>query len=895
MAGFIGALVFALIGERASAAANDWPAISSIQRPWTYWWWMASAVDEKNITRELTRYRDAGLGGVHIIPIYGARGFESNYITYLSPRWMQMLDYTVREAQRLGLGVDMTTGSGWCFGGPNVTDADANASLVSRQLDVAAGGVIEGNFKTNAPQALMAFGSNGERIDLLPRVKDDGSVDWSPESGSWKVFAISQRPSPQKVKRPGPGGEGWMLNLFHAPAMTHFLEWFGEPFIHYKGARPRAQYHDSYEYRSEWAPGLFDTFQQRRGYSLRDELPAFFGLEGTERAARVKSDYRETLSDIMTEVTLPMWVKWSHDRGYITRNEAHGSPGNLLDLYALADIPETEMFHTDRNKMISKFASSAAHVAGRPLCSSETGTWLKEHFTETLGDMKHLLDDLFLSGVNHIFYHGSCYSPDEAGWPGWLFYASYEMNPRNSVWHHVDALNLYAARCQSVLQAGSPDNDVLVYWPIHDRWNDARGMVQPFTVHARDWFEQQPIGHAAEWLWQRGYQFDFISDKQLGGARVQNGFVRVPGGDYRVILVPACEFMPLPTLSKLVQLAEAGATVIFEKQLPRDVPGLANLESRREAFQRRLDVAQRIARRNEPGTGGILIGALESVFPASGTPREQLFDEPGLMCIRRKVDDGRYYFIANRGTNAFEGWLPLATEARRVVLMDPLSGATGVGRMRARSTQGADLYLQLPPGASIIVRTHSKQRVRGAEWNYFAVADNTGPLPLPPEWKLNFVKGGPELPNSADIGRTASWTTLDDTNAQRFAGTGRYTLRFDAPGSRGKTYRLDLGNVGQSARVTLNGRGLGTLITAPFTLNVDNLKRRGNVLEVEVANVSANRIRDLDQRKVNWRNFRDINFVNINYRPFDASEWPLTDSGLLGPVSFTPLAKLKPQ
>ena len=107
----------------AADDAQAWPGITSQTRPWAYWWWMGSAVDKTNLTRELQRYHDAGLGGVHIIPIYGAKGWESNYITYLSPQWMEMLAYTVTEAHRLGLGVDMTTGTGWCFGGPQVTDA----------------------------------------------------------------------------------------------------------------------------------------------------------------------------------------------------------------------------------------------------------------------------------------------------------------------------------------------------------------------------------------------------------------------------------------------------------------------------------------------------------------------------------------------------------------------------------------------------------------------------------------------------------------------------------------------------------------------------------------------------------------------------------------------------
>ena len=89
------------------------------------------------------------------------------------------------------------------------------------------------------------------------------------------------------------------------------------------------------------------------------------------------------------------------DSSRATRRTAR--PGNLLDLYAAADIPETEMFFKDRDILVSKFASSAAHVSGRKLVSAETGTWVAEHFTETLEDVKRNVDDLFLAGVNHVF------------------------------------------------------------------------------------------------------------------------------------------------------------------------------------------------------------------------------------------------------------------------------------------------------------------------------------------------------------------------------------------------------------------------------------------------------------------------------------------------------------
>ena len=41
----------------------------------------------------------------------------------------------------------------------------------------------------------------------------------------------------------------------------------------------------------------------------------------------------------------------------------------------------------------------------------------------------------------------------------------------------------------------------------------------------------------------------------------------MPGGNYKVIVVPECKYMPLETFKNLVALAENGATVIVENQL----------------------------------------------------------------------------------------------------------------------------------------------------------------------------------------------------------------------------------------------------------------------------------------------------------------------------------------
>src|SRR6187455_1357315 len=94
---------------------------SSTTRPWTYWWWMGSAVDSVNLQRQLLAFSNAGFGGVHIIPIYGVKGYESRFKPFLSNEWMNLLSYTTEQAQQLGLGVDLTMGTGWPFGGKHIT------------------------------------------------------------------------------------------------------------------------------------------------------------------------------------------------------------------------------------------------------------------------------------------------------------------------------------------------------------------------------------------------------------------------------------------------------------------------------------------------------------------------------------------------------------------------------------------------------------------------------------------------------------------------------------------------------------------------------------------------------------------------------------------------------
>ena len=295
------------------------------------------------------------------------------------------------------------------------------------------------------------------------------------------------------------------------------------------------------------------------------------------------------------------------------------------------------------------------------------------------------------------------------------------------------------------------------------------------------------------------------------------------------------------------------------------------------------------------GAGQIIQGHETGPLESMKFPREQMVSA-GLSFVRRSFDGGWNYFIANRSEKSFDGWITLARDAKSIVILDPMTGATGVAATRQSAANQTEVHLQLAAGESVIVRAfdHVLQQTRELPtWNYWRTSESFGPAEILGDWKVKFISGGPTLPADFQTANLASWTTFADTDAQAFAGTANYSITFDARFINGKNYFLNLGDVRQSARVKLNGKDYGTLITPPFRVVVDNLKPAGNTLEVEVTSVAANRIRDLDRRGVKWKTFRDINIVDINYKPFDASNWPLTDCGLLGPVTLTPVTAEK--
>lgn len=914
---------FILNSFSQNSEKSPWPDSSNINQPWTRWWWMGSAVDKPNLKRSLIDFHKAGIGGVEITPIYGVKGEENNFIDYLSPKWMDMLDYTIRVADSLHMQVDMVLGTGWPYGGSHVTLPHAASKLIVEKYDLKKNETIDRtikveNTKEKTPAELLyvvAYGKDGSYVNLtdqlrgknsmlndkgiegtqiaLPKTLEPNKLKWKAKKTDYTIYAVFSGKTGQQVKRAAPGGSGYTLDHYSKEALDAYVVPFDKAFKGREG-KIRAIFNDSYEvYGTDFTPKFFDEFKIRRGYDLKQHLSVILSETDNEISNRIRSDYRQTLSDLLLEKFDKSWTTWANTKGYKTKLQAHGSPGNLIDLYASADIPECETFGSmpfdipgfrrekediregDADPVMLKFSSSAAHISGKNLVSSETFTWLREHFKTALSQCKPEAEDLMLNGVNHIFLHGSTYSPDRAVWPGWKFYASVNFNATNNIWEDAPSLFSYIANCQSMLQQGKPDNEILLYWPIFDTWDKYHkgSLFFQFKIHSLDeWLHGTPFYNTTKELMQKGYGVDFISDNFIAEAKIIDGKISLPGGTFKSLVVPASKKMPLATLQKLIELQKAGGKIIFEG-LPESVPGFNDYKKQQAKLQALLAENKEAVK---PVSNIIEMLEKANIYP-------ETLVNTGLKFIRRNVDGEKIYYLVNHTPKTIDDFIPLQIGNKEAIIFDPLTKEFGNAIVNKTKLM-TYVKIKIEPGQSYFLKTENTASQK--KWNYYEPTADA--ITLKGNWKISFDKGGPKLPPTATVSNLESWTKLG-TEAEAFSGSATYTLEFDNPNAKTESWSLNLGDVRESAKVWLNNQFIGTTWSVPYKLNLGKLKKGKNTLKIQVTNLSANRIRNKELKGEEWKIFYEINMVDKDYKKFDATKWSPMPSGLLGPVTITPL------
>jgi hypothetical protein len=190
------------------------------------WWWFGPAVTEPELERELRLMKAGGIGGVEVQPVYPvvlddpAKGLRS--LPYLSDEFITALRFAADKARELELRMDLTIGSGWPYGGPQV-----GADQAAGKLRIARVAVTPLTQRVAAPsigageQFIAAFLAN---VDLGG--VSDGAVRLPDGHGSGEVLFFIASRTGMMVKRAAVGAEGFVLERTRNPSRSSAVDRF---------------------------------------------------------------------------------------------------------------------------------------------------------------------------------------------------------------------------------------------------------------------------------------------------------------------------------------------------------------------------------------------------------------------------------------------------------------------------------------------------------------------------------------------------------------------------------------------------------------------------------------------------------------------------------------------
>ncbi|MGI9589851.1 MAG: glycosyl hydrolase, partial [Myxococcota bacterium] len=515
---------------------GGWNAPPREARPAVRWWWPGGAVDEAGIRAELRRIHAAGFGAVELQPLLlglsaADLAADPRVRSVGDATFVRHVATAAREAAALGLAFDLTLGSGWPGGLPEHPGAAERQLLIAtreltgpeevelpipppeppayvadvqRFLDTMGPFDPEARLVAVLAVRVVADGSPlvFDRVeDLTDRVRD-GRVAWQVPAGRWRLLAFHENRTGHSVLGGAyPGGVHDALTVDHLHERGARALWSGyvAPLL---AALPkgsvRSLFIDSFELVGElpWTRGFREAFRERKGYDLTPHLPLLFrrggeskysdmvdvfgrnggpiylGPGGAEQRERVREDYVAVRQALFLERFLGSFLRLGREHGLAIRLQAHGGFADYLDAYALADVPEAEGLFAGGSTDFLKLASSAAHVAGRPIASSESFITLRfwGHQLE-VPELDLLAGRAFSAGINQLVYHGLPYPYSRSdGRPWYPFSGGFGRilaGPlpmttwlRGELWDELPRLNLRLARLGFALQQGEPAADV---------------------------------------------------------------------------------------------------------------------------------------------------------------------------------------------------------------------------------------------------------------------------------------------------------------------------------------------------------------------------------------------------------------------------------------------------
>lgn len=911
-------------------------------RPLVWWHWMDGNITKDGIKKDFEWLHRSGISGVFLFDAgMNFPKIVENRLSYMSPEWKDAFHYTLDLADSLEMTVGIASSPGWSLtGGPWVSEDDAQKKIVWSETVVEGGTTFhstlpeppsvagqyqdEAEFPDNpdkyryyrdlyviavkAPEADTAriiesavkggFKMNYKVSDNYPTPDTDdvtpiddvidlsaqyvnGMLDWNIPEGKWKIFRFGYSLLGHVNGPATKEATGLEVDKLDKDAVMryydNYFEMYGSALAEEGDAtaadalkgRIAAIEIDSYESgRATWTPRLEEEFRARRRYELRPWLPVLTGqiIGSTVQSEQFLFDWRQTLGELLAENHYDGINGLFHSMGIARFNEAHEErtafTGDGMMIKRGADVPMSAFWVRFNAGWYSSYptsdadvreSSSVAHIYGQNICAAESfttngriGKW--DGFGAYQchpGNLKPVADMAMACGLNKYVIHTSVHQPTDDRIPG-LGLGSYgQWFNRHDTWAgEAKSWTDYLSRSSFMLRQGRYVADI-AYFYGEDKNITGRFMDERVEI-------------------PNGYNFDFINgDIILNVLKIKGSkLITESGMEYRMLRIdPEVKYMSMPVLRRIAEFAEAGVAVCGPKPLR-----CANLVSDADEFR---TLADEVWNRPNVSDGEFLQSLREA-----GIKEDVTALPDSVKFIHRKIDGGDIYWIANISATPRKLDLKFRACARCAEIWHADTGEKETAFVE-NADDGVRIRIKMErDDAQFIVLSRSRA-ISGTTALDRPSGETVCGIEGP--WVIEF-QAGRGAPDKAACDKLTSFTESEDSGIRYFSGTATYIKHFDFSGDGSENLWLDLGDVRNMARASLNGTDLGLAWKSPYRLNTAGaLKQGDNELRIDVINSWANRLIGDEQPGVGER-------ITYTSHQFYTAASPLVPSGLLGPV-----------
>lgn len=487
----------------------------SSAKPCTRWWWFATEIKKTDVKHQLDWAKKNHFGGVEIAWVYPLYRYQKMYARaygrqypkdstaqeWLGEEWTEIVSYTKKYADSIGLSCDFTFGSAWPV-------AEKHISKKNRTKI----------FGDSSFQQLLTF------------------------SWAW----------PDTM---------FVIDHLKQAAFEEFASPFVQAISPALVGSKSALFTDSWEIKLNstnkiWTDGFDSTFNERFGYDI---IP--YMNQGIDSFPEVRYDYMMHLDEYVTQGFYKPYVEKCKEIGAWSRVQCLASPTDVMTTYSLVDIPETESMLNNPN--YSRIVSSSACLSSKRLVSSETFTCMYGFphtylHKEQTADLKMVADAMFAHGVNHHVYHGMPYNP--IGSDTNTFFATTYFGPNGSLSYELPMFNSYIECVSNYLQIGKTYSDIAVYIPHED--GIMKGAYPPERQRVWVWgeYELRYIEPPKE---LEGYHPLWINKHFLEKANFKDGKLIVGDASFSMLYIDV-KYMDSQAVDRILELAKSGLPICIK-------------------------------------------------------------------------------------------------------------------------------------------------------------------------------------------------------------------------------------------------------------------------------------------------------------------------------------------